>query len=409
MKEVDAVIQELAMRTNANVLLIGQGGADIAREVAQRIKSHPELQRSRVLFVNIDELLSAVSPKMEQLHVVTKAVLELEQLGKVIAVLNGMSGVFAGEYAQDPEDVLYPFFSSPSMHTITILSEEEYYSHIAPNTELARFVAPVPVQVLSPELPAARIVHLDERIHARVVNQGRAIGEIRNAMVHAQSKQTDKKHPIASLLCIGPTGVGKTETAKALAEIYFGSDEYVVELHMQEFQNVDALVPKLTALITEHPSVVLLLDGLEKASQPVQQLFVRMFDEGYVEGAYGRAYACTQMIIIAKSNTILSPELNSHFDGIITFTSLSAEHTQEIASRMLVSLNMQLDERYGVGVQITDELIDYIVSVGYSPESGASGMPLVIQNTVERVVKEIINKGGLIAGQSMRIDPRQFA
>lgn len=208
---------------------------------------------------------------------------------------------------------------------------------------------------------------------------------------------------------------------------------------MQQFQTIDALLPQITSLIEAHPFVVLLLDEFEKASRQVQQLFLTVFDEGYVKDAHGRSYACTHMIIIATSNAgsefirsnvladgtlpqgfnqkltehvlsenIFTPELVNRFDGVITFTPLSPNHIREVARRMLAALNMRLDEQSGVGVQITDELIDYLVSVGFDPEFGARPMARAIQDTVEYAVSEAILKGSLVAGQSMVIDPRQF-
>lgn len=108
------------------------------------------------------------------------------------------------------------------------------------------------------------------------------------------------------------------------------------------------------------------------------------------------------------SENIFTPELVNRFDGVITFTPLSPNHIREVARRMLAALNMRLDEQSGVGVQITDELIDYLVSVGFDPEFGARPMARAIQDTVEYAVSEAILKGSLVAGQSMVIDPRQF-
>lgn len=283
------------------------------------------------------------------------------------------------------------------------------------------------------------LLNLEDVIHERVVNQSEAVRAVAHAMVRARADVRNTKRPIGTFLFLGPTGVGKTETAKALSEAYFGQGEPIVRLDMQQFQDIDALLPQLTSRIEAHPFSVLLLDEFEKASLQVQQLFLSIFDEGYIRDARGRIYACTHMIIIATSNAgsqlirrsvasdgtlpqgfgatltehilaenIFTPELLNRFDGVITFTPLTREHIREVARRMLIALNMRLDEQHGVGVEITDELLEYLGTVGFNPEFGARPMARAIQDSVEYEVGEAILKGSLVAGQTLRIDPKQF-
>jgi len=544
-EEVRRLINSLARRSQSNVLLVGQAGTGrlgVIRRAAQEISTssaHIALNNQRIVYIHIGELLGLGSSVPEQLHIIAKALLEMERAGNIITVLDGVSSVLGGMGdlpagrqggMLNATDILVPFLTSQTVRTVIIMSDEEYDEGIAQNEELAHLFDVVRVRPLSedatlhllalavrlwesegnisipyqtlretiertsailPNIPyperafdvleealasvrgelrrgdthlllpeevtavisrklgfdmsaltdnaGKNLLGLEDVIHERVVNQSEAVRAVAHAMIRARAGVRNTKKPIGTFLFLGPTGVGKTETAKALAYAHFGSSEYLVRLDMQQFQEIDTLLPRLTSLIEVHPFAVLLLDEFEKASRQVQQLFLTVFDEGYVKDTHGRSYACTHMIIIATSNAgsefirsnvladgtlpqgfnqkltehvlsqdIFTPELVNRFDGVITFTPLSPNHIREVARRMLAALNMRLDEQHGVGVQVTDELIDYLVSVGFDPEFGARPMARAIQDTVEYAVSEAILKGSLVAGQSMIIDPRQF-
>lgn len=285
-----------------------------------------------------------------------------------------------------------------------------------------------------------KLLSLADSIHRRVVNQEQGVEAVARAMVRARAGVRSHKRPIGSFLFLGPTGVGKTETAKALAEAYFGSDQYLQRLDMSEFQGEDALsrlvgsisrpVGQLPALITKHPFSVILLDEFEKATRGVQELFLPLFDEGYIADAHGRRYSFVHTILIATSNAgaelirdevkddgklpegfdmqlrehILSqgtflPELFNRFDGVVTFAPLTSQHVREIARLMLVDLNKRLDTKHGVTIQITDELIGYLAASGYDPQFGARPMRRLIQDTVEYWAAKQIVAGGVEPGQ----------
>ncbi len=537
-EEVRSLINSLARRSQSNVLVVGQAGTGrlgVIRKAAQEIETssaNMALNNQRVVYIHIGELLGLGSSVPEQLHIISRALMEMERAGNIIAVLDGVSSMLGGmgDGQLNASDILLPFLQSATVRTVIILSDEEYDERIAKNEEIAHLFDVVRVKPLSedvtlhilalavrawesegnitipyqtirevidrtstilPNIPyperafdvmeealadvrgalrrgdmhtllpeeitaivsrkvgfdigtvtdnaEKNLLGLEDLIHERVVNQSEAVRAVTHAMIRARADVRNTKKPIGTFLFLGPTGVGKTETAKALAYAHFGSSEYLVRLDMQQFQDNDTLLPQLTSLIEAHPFAVLLLDEFEKASRQVQQLFLTVFDEGYVRDAHGRTYACTHMIIIATSNAgaefirnnvmadgtlpqgfsqkltehilsenIFTPELVNRFDGVITFTPLSPKHIREVARRMLHALNMRLDEQRGVGVQITDELIDYLVSVGFDPEFGARPMVRAIQDTVEFAVSEAILKGALVAGQSMVINPRQF-
>ncbi|MEX0650278.1 MAG: AAA family ATPase [Candidatus Andersenbacteria bacterium] len=298
-------------------------------------------------------------------------------------------------------------------------------------------------------LEGERLLHLEDFIHQRVVNQVQGVAAVSRAMVRARAGVGSREKPIGTFLFLGPTGVGKTETAKALAEAFFGSGENLQRLDMTEFQGEGGVVRllggaehktgRLTSMVADHPYAVLLLDEFEKADRLVKQLFLPVFDEGYITDAYGRKYSFRNTIIVATSNAgaelirtsvdeqgkvpadfektlrdhILSeglfrPEELNRFDGVVTFTPLTQEHIRQVASLMLKKLNKRLDSQHGITVNVTDELINFLVKVGYNPEFGARPMARAIQDTVEYAVARQVASGGTQPGVAVTINPAQF-
>lgn len=292
------------------------------------------------------------------------------------------------------------------------------------------------------------LLQLEERLHDRIVNQSTAVTAVSRAVIRARTGVRTAERPIAAFLFLGPTGVGKTETAKALAATYFGAPHYLVRFDMSEFQGSDAVaqligsvtapVGRLTSAIADRPYTVVLLDEFEKSHHTVQQLFLQVFDEGRLTDVRGQVVSFKHAIIIATSNAgaefirqavargplpeafardlrdhvleqnIFRPELLNRFDGVITFTPLSVEHIHEVARRMLVTLNKRLDMEHGVTVAITADLLTFLVEIGYHPEFGARPMARAIQDTVEYAVAGRVIKGLITAGQELVITPAEL-
>jgi ATP-dependent Clp protease ATP-binding subunit ClpC len=293
------------------------------------------------------------------------------------------------------------------------------------------------------------LLDLENIIHKRVVNQKRGVAAVARAMVRARAGVRNQNRPIGTFLFLGPTGVEKTETAKALAGAYFGSEAYMQRLDMTEFQGEDGVARligsaqqntgRLTSLIGDHPFCVLLLDEFEKADRLVKQLFLPVFDEGYIRDARGQLHSFNHTIIIATSNAgaefirssitaegdlpddfdeklrdhvleqdVFRPEELNRFDGVITFTPLTQDHIKEVAELMLRKLNKRLDAEHGITVMITDELLTFLVEVGYDPQFGARPMARAIQDTVEYAVAEHIVRGAAVPGQQITLHPPQL-
>jgi len=290
------------------------------------------------------------------------------------------------------------------------------------------------------------LLNLESLIHQQIVNQEEAINEISSAMRRVRAGITVRKGPIGSFLFLGPTGVGKTETAKALAKIYFGSEGKMIRLDMSEFQEIKD-IPRLigsfgesgllTTPVREHPFSIVLLDEIEKAHPNILNLFLQILDEGYITDGLGRKVYFQNTIIIATSNAgyqiildaikenadwsktkeklltyifdkgIFRPEFINRFDGIIVFKALTKENLLKISQLLLDSLKKILDEKE-IEFIITEELKEQIVELGYDPTFGARNMQRLIQEKLGNPLASAILSGTLKRGDRVKIDPKEF-
>lgn len=291
-----------------------------------------------------------------------------------------------------------------------------------------------------------KLLNLEKLLHERIIDQDEAIFELSNALRRARSEIKVRKGPIGSFLFLGPTGVGKTETAKALADIYFGGEERMIRLDMSEFQKIDD-IPRLigspgeegllTTPVRENPFSLLLLDEFEKAHPNIFNLFLQVFDEGHITDGQGRRVDFKNTIIIATSNAgyqmifkavkegkdfaklkeelinffveqgIFRPELINRFDAVVVYHPLSKENLLAISELMLKKIQKQLKEKE-IDFQITEALKEKIVELSYTPEFGARQMQRVIQDTVGNNLAKAILEEKIKRGDVIEIDPSNF-
>jgi len=306
----------------------------------------------------------------------------------------------------------------------------------------------VPVGTIQ-ETEREKLLALEQRIHQRIINQEEAVKLISEAMRRARVGIKGGRRPIGSFLFLGPTGVGKTETSKALAEAYYGSDERMIRFDMSEYQevssinrligSVDAGEPGLfTKAISDNPFSLILLDEIEKAHPNILNLFLQVFDEGWVTDAFGKKISLTDCIIIGTSNAgaelirqkvkegknlesfkedltdyllkngIFKPEFLNRFDAVVIFRPLTHEHLIKIAILMMNDLSKRLLEGMGIRLVVNPDLIEKIVELGYQPEFGARPMRRVIQDEIESRIAKIILEKNLKRGDFIEIKANEI-
>ncbi|HHE76750.1 MAG TPA: ATP-dependent Clp protease ATP-binding subunit, partial [Candidatus Parcubacteria bacterium] len=296
------------------------------------------------------------------------------------------------------------------------------------------------------------LLNLENLIHQRVINQEEAVRDVAVALRRARSEIATKKGPMGSFLFLGPTGVGKTETAKALAEVYFGSEEKMIRLDMSEFQNVEDIKHLigsssengiLTDKVRDNPFSLVLLDEIEKAHPNILNLFLQVLDEGHLTDGVGRKVDFRNTIIIATGNAgyktileslnqggreeavdwketkqkllnelfekrIFRPEFINRFDAFVVFKPLSRENLLDISELIMRKLKKNLGEK-GIDFVITEKLKEKIVKLSYNPVFGAREMKRVVQDKVESVLASALLSGRIKRGQRVELNPDDFS
>jgi ATP-dependent Clp protease ATP-binding subunit ClpB len=269
-----------------------------------------------------------------------------------------------------------------------------------------------------------KLVHMEERLHERVVGQDAAIEAVSNALRRARSGLQDPNRPIGSFVFLGPTGVGKTELARALAEFMFDDDRAMVRLDMSEYQEkhtVSRLVGappgyvgyeeggQLTEAVRRRPYSVLLLDEIEKAHAEVFDVLLQLLDDGRLTDGHGRTVDFRNTVVIMTSNIRSAddmadrfrPEFLNRIDEIVVFQALTREQLGEIVTMQLARLNERLAER-GIALDLTDGARELIAEAGWDPAYGARPLKRAIQRLLENPLALALLEGEFSDGDTVR-------
>jgi ATP-dependent Clp protease ATP-binding subunit ClpB len=288
-----------------------------------------------------------------------------------------------------------------------------------------------------------KLIHMEERLHERVVGQDDALQAVASAIRRARAGLQDPNRPIGSFIFLGPTGVGKTELGRALAEFMFDDEKAMVRVDMSEFQerhSVARLIGAppgyvgfeeggyLTEAVRRRPYSVLLLDEIEKAHPDVFNLLLQILDEGRLTDGHGRTVDFKNSVVIMTSNigsefildpditeiemdmrvtdlmqTTFKPEFLNRVDEVIIFHRLTLEHIKGIVDIQLRLLRARLAERE-ITLEVTDAAKDYLAQQGYDPAYGARPLKRLIQKEIQDRIALALLKGDFRDGDTIRVD-----
>lgn len=287
-----------------------------------------------------------------------------------------------------------------------------------------------------------KLLNLEDLIHKRMINQTRAVGVVSDAIRRARAGVRNQNRPIGTFLFLGPTGVGKTELAKALADVYFGGEDRMIRLDLNEYvrpEDVARLIAdgaddptSLTAQAMKQPFSVVLLDEIEKAHPQVLTTLLQLLDEGILRDIKNREVSFRDTIVIATSNAgadrireyidrgyqleqfekqfvdelintnQFRPEFLNRFDEIVTFRPLSKEELVQVVDLILAGINKNM-ELQKVSVVVDQDAKLLLVDRGYDPRLGARPMRRIVQRAVENTVAKQMLSGTVAPGSTITI------
>jgi ATP-dependent Clp protease ATP-binding subunit ClpB len=338
---------------------------------------------------------------------------EIPALEKELAALEGgQDGARSGD-SEDAQGAAAPVF----------LKEEVDADDVA--EVVARWTG-IPVSRLL-EGEVQKLIHMEERLHERVIGQEEAVEAVATALRRSRAGLADPNRPIGTFLFLGPTGVGKTELARALAEFMFDSEEAMIRIDMSEYMEkhtVSRLVGappgyvgyeeggQLTEAVRRRPYSVVLLDEIEKAHPDVFNTLLQVMDDGRLTDGQGRTVDFKNTIVIMTSNApkedlprLFRPEFLNRVDEIIDFHRLTKDDLKKIVDIQLSGLKSRLSDRR-IEIELTEAAKDRLIQAGYDPAYGARPLKRAIQREIETPLARKLVAGEIREGAQVLIDER---
>jgi ATP-dependent Clp protease ATP-binding subunit ClpB len=389
----------------------------LAEERERSDAMHAEWQREK-------DSLGAVADIQERLE---EARIELERaqresdLGRAAELQYGMIPELSKQLAEAESAEAEAAASNNGTHT--------YLKDVVDADDVAEIVAKwtgVPVSRLL-EGEIEKLVHMEGRLHQRVIGQDEAVTAVASALRRSRAGLQDPNRPIGTFLFLGPTGVGKTELARALAEFMFDTQEAMVRIDMSEYMEKHAVsrlvgAPpgyvgyeeggQLTEAVRRRPYSVVLLDEIEKAHPDVFNALLQVMDDGRLTDGQGRTVSFKNAVLIMTSNipdgrvgaeSHFKPEFINRLDDIVEFEPLSREQIGEIVDLQVAAVMGRLRERE-IELELTDDARTLIGNLGYDPTYGARPLKRVIQKRVVDPLALAILEGRFVAGDTVRVE-----
>ena len=349
---------------------------------------------------------------------------ELEQLRSQLERESDLNVAAEIRYGRIPE--LERRVDEASEHLASLQGEDQMLKEEVDAADIAEVVAKwtgVPVTRLL-ESEMTKLIHLEDSLHERVIGQNDAVVAVANAVRRSRAGLSDPNRPIGSFMFMGPTGVGKTELARALAEFLFDDERAMVRIDMGEYMEkhtVSRLIGappgyvgydeggQLTEAVRRRPYAVILLDEIEKAHPDVFNVLLQVLDDGRLTDGQGRTVDFTNSVLIMTSNlpgdpgAFFKPEFLNRVDEIIRFTQLGRDDLRQIVEIQVAHLRRRLADRR-IDLVVTDGALDALAAEGYDPAFGARPLKRVIQRSIGDRVAVMILEGSAPEGSTLTVD-----
>lgn len=397
-------------------------------------------QRNPTLANSLNRILVTPTDETETMHIMQEQVILVELRQRVTYMYQALHEAYrlSQRYVYD---LAMPGRAMKLLETAASYSESGLVTINSVQAAIEKTMN-VKVSVASASDDRDRLLNLEDLIHQRMINQTRAVGVVSDALRRARAGVRNTNRPIGTFLFLGPTGVGKTELAKALASVYFDGEDRIIRLDLNEYvtnEDVARLIAdgaddpsSLTAQVMKQPFSVILFDEIEKAHPNVLTTLLQVLDEGILRDIRNREVSFRDAIIIATSNAgaerireyvergydldhyeeqltnelITSgqfrPEFLNRFDEIVMFKPLNKSELLQVIDLILAGVNNTLATQK-VSVVVDDGGRELLVERGYDPRLGARPMRRIVQRTVENTVARAMLSGQLQPGSSLTI------